>query len=391
MILKQNTNSLKLGMAILLLVALPWKERIYAQVEASVDISTSYDDNVFLSTSPQPDFITDAEITLLVHPKDSAISYYANSNYFAYLDNSDRNLFMNKLGFSYYKALDTSKSNFLFLGGSWLNRLNKQEFNYYNYDQFNGYTNLQFKIKKVQLKTGYNFRYRNFSYMPELNNFQNYLFFNMNRSFETRTTFIVESNLGLKTFKGEDYYVEVSGKGMNGNPHTVTVEGDNINMSHLIMIGRVAQSLHDRVGIYVQYKRQISLIDKGSYINSDVFYQDEELFDDPFSYENSEFSTRLTVILPKQVSLQTGGIFSNKKYLSEQAYESSTDTLGVGGIREDTKNSFYVKLEKTFNAKDKWYNALRIYSNYNLVANKSNSYWYNYNYNIVTFGLQLNF
>ena len=128
-----------------------------------------------------------------------------------------------------------------------------------------------------------------------------------------------------------------------------------------------------------------------SYVNSDSYFQDEELFDDPFSYESSAFSSKLTLILPKSANLQIGGSINHKNYIAEQAFLSVDDTLGIGGIRIDDKKSIYFNFSKTFYLNKKRLNSLKTYSNYSYIVNESNSFWYNYKNNSIGVGVLLNF
>ncbi len=363
-----------------------------AQVNFAVDISETYDDNIFLSVTPQRDFLSDASLGIYFQPKDSALNFQFHSNYFAYATNSERNLLMNKIHFSYYIPLDTAKTNSWNVGGNWSDRINSDIYNYYNYNQLYGYTSFFFKLNETRLKTGYNIRYRDFANYPDISNLQQYLYIQAHRSFPSRTTLILEANLGMKTFQGEDSVIQVDSSGKYHNQGLITIEGENINLVHLLLMGRVAQSLHDRVGLYVQYNQQISLIEKGSYLNGSEFYQDEELFDDPFSYENSEIISRLSIMLPNSFSIETGPTLSYKNYLTEKAYLSASDTLALGSERQDTKFSYSFNLDKKFNIKKtSRMKSCKLYARYSFVSNTSNSYWYNYKYNALTIGLSATF
>ena len=362
--------------------------QLLSQTDIKFDLSSGYDDNVFLSPEPQSDFITDASISFKFHPRDTALSYFLNSNYFSYLNNSDRNMFINNVGFNYYKRIGTG-NNYVFYGTDWLNRLNKEEYNYYNYNQLSGYINLMFKFDRAILKTGYNLRYRDYSDLKELTNYQQYLFAHYNRSFQTRTTLILESNVGLKTFRGLESYTSGSGRGRNS--FTQIIDGENSNLGHVVLLGRVAQSIGNKTGVFIQYRQQIGILNTFDYSNSEDFYQDEELFDDPFSYESSSFSTQISFLLPKNFMLRTGGVISYKNYISELAYESAEDSIGTGSLREDIKNTIYMNITKEYFPKKSWYKSIKIYAGYNLIANKSNSYWYDYNNNSYNLGILLTF
>ncbi len=367
-------------------------DKATAQFDTYLDLSSGFDDNLYLSTEKTGDLISDFDFRLNYTPKDSNINLYYNGDYISFLNVSERNIFLNNFGAGYYKNFGDKDKHQFYMGGNWLSRYNKEEYNYYNYKQLYLYINQRFNLNGLFLKTGYNFRYRSYSYVPDLTNYQHYLFLQANRSFRTRTSIIIETDFGYKSFKGTETYISRNGggKGKNSITQTSVTSNQVPNMSHFILLARVAQSLHDRVGIYIQYRKQFSLTDETSYVNSDSYFQDEELYDDPFSYESSAFSSKLTFILPKSTNLQIGGSINHKSYISEQAFISVDDTVGIGN-RTDDKQSIYLNFSKTFYLNKKRLNSLKTYLNYSYIVNESNSYWYNYKNNSVGVGVLINF
>ncbi|NOR65350.1 MAG: hypothetical protein GQ468_04970 [Candidatus Scalindua sp.] len=377
----------------LVLLSLLINSTVYSQLDTYLDLSTGYDDNLYLSPNKIGDLISDLDLRLYYTLKDSATTFYYNIDYISFLNTSTRNFFLNEFGSSYSKKFGENNKHQFYLGGNWFNRLNNAEYDYYNYNQIYLYTNQRFNLSGLSLKTGYNFRYRNYSNIPDLTNYQHYLFLQANKTFRTRTSLIIETDLGHKSFNGTETYVS-TGEADNGrysSSHTTILEKKIPSLSHLVLLTRVAQSLHDRVGIYVQYRRQISLTAETSYVNADGYFQDEELFDDPFSYNSSAFSSKLTFVLPKSINLHVGGSINYKNYITELAYVSSEDYEGLGDIRTDNKQSIYFNFSKTFNSNKKRIDAFQTYLNYSYVVNESNSYWYNYKNHSIGIGLLLNF
>ncbi|MCD4692526.1 MAG: hypothetical protein K8R79_06415, partial [Calditrichales bacterium] len=139
------------------------------------------------------------------------------------------------------------------------------------------------------------------------------------------------------------------------------------------------------------YRRQISLTDETDFVNADGYYHDEELFDDPFSYESESYSSQLTWMLPWSMKLQAGGAFVSKNYISEQAFTSADDTLGLGGIRLDDRGSYFVNFSKTFYLNKNWLKSLHFNLNYSYIRNESSSYWYDYKNTVLGGGIQWNF
>jgi hypothetical protein len=162
-------------------------------------------------------------------------------------------------------------------------------------------------------------------------------------------------------------------------------------MGQVIFLARFAQSIFEKMGVYLQYREQISLSDNITSVTSDNYFQDEELFDDPFSYESRGFSTRLTWMLPWSMKLLVGGNLVSKSYVNEVAYTSAEDTLGLGGKRLDDQGSYYINFSKSFQINRNWLNSLLLTFYYSYAENRSNSYWYNYKNAIIGGSLQWHF
>ena len=386
-------NRIKQISIIAWLLAMAMPASVFGQFEARFDYSSSFDDNIYLSPEKTGDLIQDLDLTLRYTLKDSATSFYYNADFLGYIYNPVRNILFNKAGIRYLKDFGKDQDHYVYLGGYVQDRRNTDSYYYYDYQQAYLYSNLRFKLDNTFLKMGYNYRFRRYANIMELTNHQHYAFFQMSRTFRTRTTLFMEADLGFKSFHKTTTYTPVSmgdGKGGNSNIQYTAVEEQIPNMSHLIVLFRVAQALHDRVGINLQYRGQFSMNDE-SRVNSGSYFEDEELFDDPFSYTSSGLSSKLTVILPKQMYIQAGGDLTLKDYISEKSYISAEDSTGMGDLRADTRINAFLKLSKTFYLKARWIDSINPYLNYSYVDNRSNSYWYNYNYHYLVLGIVFNF
>ena len=370
---------------------------LLAQFSSSLEVNSAFDDNVFRSPEPTEDFISDLDIDLGYRFNNKNLQIFYNGNFIFYRNLKERNLSLHQFGINYFLSFGKDDLHTFFIGGNGLTRIDGEEYKEYDYNQLFAYANFRFDLESLFLKTGYNFRYRDYSNIPELTNLRHYLFIQANKSFSTRTTLILEADLGYKAFTSQVLYSAYSddsnhGPGRQIRPSRfVTSSSEVPSMGQLILLARVSQSIYEKMGIYVQYRKQISLSDQITSITGDNFYQDEELFDDPFSYEGQGISTQLTWMMPWSMRLQIGGSLIDKNYISEQAFVSIDDTVGLGGQRIDDQNNLFLNFTKTFNFKRKWMNALmfNIYIGY--TNNKSNSYWYNYTNRIIGGGIQWRF
>ncbi len=370
---------------------------ILAQVSSSLEVNSAFDDNVFRSPEPTEDFISNLDIDLGYRFNNTNLQILYNGNFIFYRNLKERNLSLHQFGINYYRSFGKDDLHTFFIGGNGLIRIDGEEYKEYDFNQLYAYANFRFDLESLFLKTGYNFRYRDYSNIPELTNLRHYIFIQANKSFSTRTTFILETDLGYKAFTSQALYSTYSddsnhGPGRQIRPSRfVTSSSEVPPMGQLILLGRVAQSIYEKMGVFIQYRKQISLSDQITSITGEDFYQDEELFDDPFSYEGQEISTQLTWMMPWSMRLQFGGSLIEKNYVSEQAFVSIDDTVGLGGQRADDQNNLFLNFTKTFNFKRNWMNSLMFNIYFGYTLNKSNSYWYNYSNRIIGGGIQWRF
>jgi len=367
-----------------------------AQLTTNFNINTTYDDNLFRSPEADSDLLTDLNLNLSYSPGKSNVVYFFNPTYFSYNSNYDRNFIVSELGFRNLIRFGGDQKQAFYFGAEWDMRINGDDYYYYDYNQIYAYANINFNLDYFFLKTGYNYRYRSYSEIPDLTNNRHYVFVQANKSFQTRTSIILETDLGYKSFAGQELYSTTFGGGrgsgrMSSSSTTSYSETEIPSLSQAVFLVRIAQSLHEKIGIYIQYRKQISLNDETTYVNSDNYYQDEELFDDPFSYESDAYSSRLTWMMPWHMKLQLGAGVISKNYISELAFESAEDTVGVAGIRADDQKNLSLNISKKFFPKKVWLNSLTFNFSYAYILNESNSYWYDYKNNYYSAGIRWNF
>ena len=377
---------------------------VFSQLNSGLEISSTFDDNVFRSPLPIEDVITDLDVDLGYRFRNSNFQLSYNGNFIFFQNIKERNLSLHRFGISYFKPFGTDDRHTFFVGANGLARIDGEEYKEYDYNQLYAYANLRFDFDYLFLKAGYNFRYRDYSNLAELNNLRHYIFLQSNKSFETRTTLILEADLGYKVFTSPIFFTTIQhgtdGGGGNGqgpgssylgSSVPVSVTADTPPMGHLILLARVAQSIFEKMGIYIQYRQQINLSDQITSFTGSTFYQDEELFDDPFSFESQDLSAQLTWMMPWSMRMQIGGSLIDKNYIEENAYVSIDDSIGSGGYRVDNQENLYFNFTKTFSLNRRWLDSLLFNFYFGYTTNNSNSFLYNYKNRIFGGGIQWRF
>ena len=360
---------------------------VLGQFSNFVSINTYNDDNLFRTPDSikVQDVLSTFTLGLRYNESESKFQFYNNTNLMVYKNNSIRNFLINNAGLNKSIPLNENSSSNINLGVNWSLRVNQDDYNYYNYSQLSGNANFQLSTDIILIKGGYSYRWRNYPNWPDLSNYLHNVHIQLNKSFPTRTTVIAEAGFGNKSFFGQDTFTTTtntghgSGRWANNTSTSITnTISERLSTSQVNIILRLTQSLHEKAGIYFQYRKQISLDDETSYRNFDDYYQDNELFDDPFTYESDSYSSQLTIILPKSTKLLLGGSMASKKYISELAYSTADDSVGIGVQRFDDYTNYFIDLSKTFNINKNWVNAIKLNLYYSHAYNESNSYWYKY-------------
>ena len=357
-----------------------------SQFNFSLSYGYYTDDNIYRAPDPIKDNMSSYLIKTDYGFKDIGLRLFNRFNYLEYHNNDYRNYLENIIGFSDKIKLSEDNLSNLYFGGSWNIRKNQSDFNYYDYSQISGYTNAQIFAEVILVKGGYSYRWRDYKNWSELSNKIHHGFLQLNKSFPTKTTFIVETAISNKSFTGTDTVTTTVMTGGMGNgrrssstTNTVTTAIDkDLNTSQLHLSLRVTQALGKKVGVYAQYFVQRSIDDKSAYSNFSEFYEDDELFDDPYTYESDEISAQLTWIMPYKSRLVLNGSHANKSYISEFAYIDEYDSTGIGGLRLDNQCHYYITISKSFNLKKEWVKSVKFNLNFSYVSNESNSFWYNY-------------
>ena len=372
----------------------------FGQFYSFVSLNTYNDDNLFRTPDSikVQDVLSTFTLGLRYQDSDSRVQLHNNTNLMTYQNNAIRNFLINNVGLNKSIPLNENSTSNINLGGNWSLRVNQDDYNYYNYSQLSGYANFQLLTDIILIKGGYSYRWRNYSNWPDLSNYLHNAHIQLNKSFPTRTTVIAEAGFGNKSFMGQDTFTTIGstrhGSGRwAGDTSTSIINtiSERLSTSQVNVILRITQSLHEKAGIYFQYRKQISLDGETSYRNFDDYYQDNELFDDPFTYESDSYSSQLTLMLPKSTKLLVGGTFSSKNYISELAYSTADDSVGIGGLRLDDQANHFIDISKTFNINKDWINSIKFNLYYSNTNNESNSYWYNYKNNSWGGGIQWSF
>lgn len=369
---------------------------VFSQLNINLSYNGYADNNLFRSPQSVSDFLSSAKLRTSYRFDKEGLTIYNNINLLGYKEYSERNFLTNNIGLSKHFKLGENQFSNMYLGGNWNLRANKEDYEYYNYSQLSGYLNLQLFTNIALFKGGYSYRWREYINWSGLSNHLHNVFFQINKSLPTRTTLILETGFGNKSFIGKDSITTTikTGQGNGNRSGTSTITkaiSKPLNTSQINLTLRLSQSINDKTGLFVQYRKQISMDDETSYQNFDDYYQDDELFDDPYTYESDAYSTQLTIMLPESSKILIGGSYHDKNYISEKILIDENDVLGANDLRIDNQYIAFVDISKIFNVRKDWLNSIKLNIYFTYTNNESNSYWYNYENSAFGGGIQINF
>lgn len=370
----------------------------YAQFGYSISTEQSYNSNPFRLSDENGELINTFDLGLRFMKDDFNILYYGS--YSSFTESADRNYYWQQLGF----YIENENTVYGIYGE---NRINKDIYDLYDYSDLTAYYRhrflFDFAIPTINLSAAY----RNYSNLSEYNNYFLSAGLSLNKSFESKTTFILTSALNYKNYinTGVDYITEtsgdttfMSGRGRGRMIRTISpgeqfvTQSSSIKNVQIFSNLRVAQSLFENTGAALYFTNRSLLSNNGAFAGDIMYNQGDEsdLYDDPVSRDENALGINLTQILPLEITLKLGYEYSWRAYPSQGSYLTDIDYSNLIQ-REDEQSIFSLTANKSFslNADDTIF--LRANLNYYYLKNTSNSYWYNYDNQQISLGLGLEF
>ena len=381
---------------------------VRAQLGLDLNYATVWDGNAFKNYEALSDVVHQPRATLFYEHvgETQALRLFYEGSVFLFETYSDRRYFSHQLGLTGQRYLGESGTQ-LSWGLQGGQRFNQEAYAYYDYRHAEGYLNLLWDSPRLgQWTVGGQLRYRNYNSLSEFNFLESLAFIRGSVFLRTRTTVIGRVQLGRKGFTepllSEEVVTETVGTGGQGRGHgqgggtstTVTrvvqVESAQDAVLQWTAALRLAQSLGSRTGLAVEGSAQRGLDGGGRVLSGqDGGYESEdELFDDPYSYDMDEFTGELTQMLPWNSRLRLGAAYAKKRY-DRWAYDLE------GNVLEDVRRAdelrwFWASLQKTVAVKH-LLKGLVFSLDFIWLDNRSNDAYYDYDNRMTQLGCQLSF
>jgi hypothetical protein len=402
---------------------------LQAQWLGTFAIESGYDDNMFRNYSAAEAALTDFTLMYGYFPEDRnwALNYSGGLTSFAQY--AERLYSTHSLGASWATPYGEDEANSLTILGSASLRLDGVEYELYDYSQLAATASVKQRLlDELPLLASYRLRYRNYPNFGELSYLEHFASLGSSMYFESNTSIRIQADFGFKNYLSSAGYTPApaisgftssgsmtvdgggygSGVGSGGGGGSGTgrmgMGGQGSGMersvqylmyeepstSQLSAWMNVGQGITETTGLSLRLLQRWNLTDRGrAFIGGAIdFIGEEELFDDPYSYESSEATLTLTQLLGWGMKMKMGGYYLLKTY----GYPASLDYSDpAAASRQDDRMGGWLTLEKSLTGSWLLFSGLDLTVSYIYLRNQSNTAYYDYSSNSISLGISTDF
>jgi hypothetical protein len=343
-----------------------------AQFYLTADVEGYYDDNIFNNYLNASDFINafTGELGYDFESEQNNFEIYYTGFFNRYYEYDDKSTVIQKFG-AVNTYLFSENDNPLNVGINYSLRINKEDYNIYDFNQIFAYANYLHSLSesnKIQLGViGNRIDYKNFSLFSH---YQLKAFLRSINSFESRTSLTAAAEIDQKSYL-EDY----KSQGL----------ADEVLQAKLFL--QLGQGITDDLGLsaFTFLRKNISGGNR-YYSSIDYVYYEEELFNDIYSNEGIETGLTLSYLFRPNIMGKIAGRYEFRNYMDLPAADKVGNDLDE--LRKDNQFSIGASLEFGLS---EILSGLYLSLNYNFIKNSSNDYYYDYNNQIYAISLGFDF
>lgn len=377
---------------------------LLARNRITLSQTTIYDQNIFRNYNAESDWVNQTALFLARETgfHSTRVRFYYNGKLNYFKEYSERLFHSHKLASD--ASIPVGGKHFLIAGFSWQRRFNQPDYQLYDYSNWLIYAQARInQWERLPIEAGYHLRKRVFHELSEFSFREHAGFFRLKYFFPTKTTLIAEINLAAKYYLEKQIIPQLivrtdtldsPGRGRGkGNQKVKVIQDTTLVASNLdvpqtnqvsILI-KMAQSITPKTGLSLEYWRRFKPVQNTRYLAGQAYTytQDDELYDDPYTYGSHEWELVLTQMLPGASRLRFLANLEYKNYLYNLSFsteEKRTDDAWMLGI-VFTKNLVLRRQLKN----------IEFYLSLFYLNNDSNEPYYDANGAIFTGGCNLNF
>lgn len=324
-----------------------------------------------------PITITGLNLNQNLAPK---LALFSNFGFAQYYNYTDRNYIsgLAGLGYSTYINEKNTASISSYISSNLRKSVSTDDYS----DSYQINTGIQFvnslKIgNSIYLKS--DFKYKDFTRIPELNYIDNSTKMIFINSFETKTSIKLIASLNTKIYK--------SLLNLDNTNHSSSAKFNDFASQFEYQVS-IAQNIFEKTGLSFIYKSNYALNNYETsldYIGFD-FAGDSEFFDDPFSFTFNQYDIKLTQILPIDFSFSAKYSSAVKNYNYEFMMEDESFLE-----RKDSQSAFEISISKDIKIENTFLQKIKIKVDYEMYKNSSNINFLSFNGNYILVAFELKF
>ena len=379
----------------------------YSQFGGELSYWTVFDGNAFRNYEELSDVVYEPRATFYYDIASESMDYriFYEGSLYLFDEFSSRQFHNHSVGVvgSRYVTEEGSQLRWGINGGK---RFNRVDYQFYDFRHAAGYVNLRLSdAGRGSWLLGIRGHFQDYDVLPEFSFWETGGFVRRTFFFATKTTLIARVGAGIKKFTQAEVSEETiqqnvpaghgKGKGKGNNQGEEEVETQVILLEtpgegifQWLASLRIAQSLGNKTGLAFEGSVQRNPGDGGRVlIGQDSGYEsDEDLFDDPYSYDSDELLIELTRMLPWNTQFKAGFEVREKRY-DRFAYDSEGEPV-EGVFRDDTQRLIWVSLRKSFPVKG-LFRTIAVVFNYTHLTNISSDVYFDYANQVVGLGMHI--
>jgi hypothetical protein len=250
--------------------------------------------------------------------------------------------------------LGSARKARLFTGGTASWRRNGGAWSDADYDAWGAFANAEWRPRiGVALRAGYRLADRSFAQLTELDQLEQDAFASANVNLPSRTTLILESHFGWKSYAGAAPEVTpdvtspppaTGGRGRGSGAHRAAVpslvpapaSGGGEDAQQWNVLAHVAQGLAERTGAWARcFLRRTGGRVPPAIVVTPVGLFDDGVYDDPFASDLTALSAGAKHILAGGTTLRISGAWQRKDFTAVPALDADGSTLAGAPFRQD--------------------------------------------------------
>jgi hypothetical protein len=373
--------------AVLMALQLMMATSVLAKTDFKVGNWMLADDNIFRNYSGQGDmvFMPYAQLGYVASVSDySSLRFGYDGDFYLFNEMSHRDFSVHSGNFSYSRLWPESNT-LLSMGASVESRLNPSDYSYYNYTTGGVYGSFKYYLRDdLMMLARYNLVGKKFKEFDEFNFAEQVFDIRVNHFLPSRTTLSVNAAYYNKSYTSDVETLDSTfvsaeditggmgmmgpfggrGRGMGGRLegflpedfegfYRYDVRAERFASTSQLRLGAsVAQNVAEGTGLMLAYTARINPHSRNRYLTNlgESVINNEELFDDHYSYNGHEAKVQLRQMLPGKSMLTLLFTARSRKYSGRPAYDLYGFAIASGASRLDKAILFTAQYSRSVTA-----------------------------------------